>query len=287
MRHGVSRLTVFRYAHVSTISHLYWFLADYVPYWGPERVIGNLHMLFESHFTISNRRFNTINELSANLLSSRSTIDLCRNALDVLSHLENDLPYCLAYTTVDYHPPELLATPDSRFEGSATHSNDRHISISSSASSYSTNDMENQSNIYIFALQETVGCAFDSSIAPSRIVADTDEDASTPLAMPGPSENLSGQLPTTAAWQAAMVEMARTGDIVEVTNVQDWLIDVPHRGLPGMLPYRGVVIPLKQDDKIVACIALALNPALPWSKDFKTFIDVSLSATSGLSMVKD
>lgn len=232
-------------------------------------------MLFESHHTISNRRFNTINELTANLLSSRSTIDLCRNALEVLSHLEKDLPYCLAYTTVDYHPPELLATPESAFEGGSSLGKDRHISISSSASSYSTNDIENQSNIYIFALQETVGCAFDSTIAPSRIVVDTDEDASTPLAMPG-NDALVTQLPTSAAWQMAMVEMVRTGDIIEVTNVQDWLGDVPPRGHAGMTPYRGVVVPLKQGDKIVACIALALNPALPWSKDFKTFIDVSV-----------
>jgi hypothetical protein len=231
-------------------------------------------MLFESHHTISNRRFNTINELSANLLNSRSTIDLCRNALEVLSHLDADLPYCLAYTTVDYQPPEMLATSDDAMDGSSGMRKDRHISISSSASSYSTNDLENQSNIYIFALQETVGCAFDSSIAPSRIVVDTDDDASTPLAMPG-SDTLAQQLPTTAAWQAAMVEMVKTGNIIEVTNIQDWLTDVPHRGLAGMIPYRGVVIPLKQGDKIVACIALALNPALPWSKDFQTFINVS------------
>lgn len=234
-------------------------------------------MLFESHHTISNRRFNTINELSANLLSSRSTIDLCRNALEVLSHLEADLPYCLAYTTVDYQPPEMLASTENGLDGSTSVGKDRHISISSSASSYSTNDLENQSNIYIFALQETVGCAFDSSIAPSRVVVDTDDDASTPLAMPG-GESLASQLPTTAAWQAAMVEMVKTGDIIEVTNIQDWLTDVPHRGLANMVPYRGVVVPLKQGDKIVACIALALNPALPWSKDFKTFIDVSCSS---------
>lgn len=241
-------------------------------------------MLFESYHAIHGRRFNTINELSAQVLVSRSTIDLCRNALEVLSHLETDLPYCLAYTTVDYNPPELLATPDGNTDGS-TNGNNRHISISSSASSYSTNDIENQSNVYIFALQETVGCAFDSTIAPSRIVVDTDEDtALTPLAQGGEVDSIRMQLPTSLAWHNAMLQMVKTGDIVEVTNIDQWLGDTPHRGLPGMIPYRGVLIPLKQGDEIVACIALALNPALPWASDLKTFIDVSPISSAATAM---
>lgn len=187
--------------------------------------------------------------------------------------MDIDLPYCLAYTRVAYEPPELL-TPTGDGTGVGA-SPDPYIAISS-AGSISSKDLESQSNVHVFSLQETIGCAFDSSIAPSRILVDTEEEDggidSPGTEMPGgqfvhtPSANL--------AWQDAMKQMVRTGATVEVEEVHKWLDGVPRRGLPGMTPYRAVLIPLKVGQEIEACVVCLLNPALPWADDFKTFINV-------------
>lgn len=194
--------------------------------------------------------------------------------MDVFSRLEIDLPYCLAYTKVAYEPPE-LATPTA--DGShGTAMPEPYVSISS-AGSISSRDVETQSNIHVFALQETVGCAFDSAIAPSRIVVDTDDDtgdATTPNCMASPDGVSPLGLPSNL-WQTALAEMTRTGEMVEVTNVQRWLTDIPHRGLPGMKPYRAVLVPLKYDNAIQGCLILLLNPALPFGSDFKTFLGIT------------
>ena len=185
---------------------------------------------------------------------------MCRNALDVLSRLDIDLPYCLAYTKVPYEPPEQVASAD----GIVGVSPDPYISLSS-AGSISSKDVESQDNVHVFALQETVGCAFDSLLAPSRILVDLDE------------ENCSTPGATSVAWQEALAKMVITGETIQVDDAYKWLDGVPHRGLPGMKPWRAVVIPLKVGNEIEACVVCMLNPALPWSHDFKTFINVSLS----------
>lgn len=237
--------------------------------------------LAPSQNPVSARRMAIIADLGASLSSIRSTIDLCRNTLDVLSRLEIDLPYCLAYTKVAYEPPELQSSSDGLVQASP----EPYISISS-AGSISSLDMESNSNIHVFALQETVGCAFDSAIAPGRIIVDIDNEA------PFPTRDMGSMVSTPTGlnspiWQAAVGEMLRTQEMVEVTDVHKWLKDIPHRGLPGLKPYRAVVVPLKQGNEITGCIISFLNPALPWQKDFKTFIAiVSRQINLSLAMVK-
>ena len=237
-------------------------------------------MLFEQQNQtnpISMRRTNAISELSAQLSSSRSTIDLCRNALEVLTKMEVDMPYLLAYTRVAYEPPEML-TPNGEPSNGVGASPDPYIAISS-AGSISSKDIESQHNIHVFALQETVGCAYDSSIAPSRILVDTDDDGSVSPGTEVPETTdmvMDARTPLAGpAWREAMVQMVRTGTMVEVEDVHKWLDGVPHRGLPGMIPYRAVLIPLKVGNEIEACVVCLLNPALPWASDFKTFVGVS------------
>lgn len=238
----------------------------YVPYFSQDRVIGNLHMLFEQQKTqnpITMRRISAISDLSAHLSSSRNTIDLCRNALDVLSRLEIDLPYCLAYTKVPYEPPEQIAAA----EGVVGVSPDPYISLSS-AGSISSKDVEALDNVHVFALQETVGCAFDSPLAPSRVLVDLEDFAT------GSNLGVSTPGATAVAWQEAMAKMLKTDQIVQVDDAHKWLEGVPHRGLPGFTPWRAVVIPLKTGSEIEACVVCLLNPALPYSEDFRTFINV-------------
>lgn len=256
----------------------------YTPYWGQDRVIGNLLILFEQQEKqnpISARRTAVLAELSASLSSSRSTIDLCRNTLEVLFRLEVDLPYCMAYTKVAYEPPELL-TPT---EGIVGVSPDPYISISS-AGSISSKDLEEQQNIHVFALQETVGCAFDSAIAPSRIMVDMEDEGGIT-----PTGDGHTRFPGTAAasnpWQKAALEVMRTGEMVEVADIHRYLTDVPHRGLPTLKPYRAVVMPLKQGSQILGFIITLLNPALPWGQDFKVFIAVAMRQINmSLAMVR-
>ena len=174
----------------------------------------------------------------------------------------------MAYTKVAYEPPEQM-TPTDDINGPSP---DPYISISS-AGSISSRDMELQSNIHVFALQETVGCAFDSAIAPSRILVDMDQETGTPDTEIPPNLNTPTGLPD-PIWQAAVTEMVRTKEMVEITDVQKWLTDIPHRGLPGLRPYRAVVIPLKQSNEIVGCVMALLNPALPWTTEFKTFVAI-------------
>ena len=184
--------------------------------------------------------------------------------MDVLSRLDIDLPYCLAYTKVPYEPPEQVAAAD----GVVGVSPDPYISLSS-AGSISSKDIEAQENVHVFALQETVGCAFDSLLAPSRILVDLDDYGG--VTTPGA---------TAGAWQEAMAKMLSTGDTVQVDDAYKWLDGVPHRGLPGLKPWRAVVIPLKAGTQIEGCLVFMLNPALPWGHDFKTFINVGKHLSS-------
>lgn len=237
---------------------------------------------------ISARRIETIADLSARLSSSRSTIDLCRNALDVLSGLEIDLPYCLAYSKVAYEPPELLEAVGNTNGSSGASPDARIISISSAGSSCSR-EFEEQKNIHVFALQETVGAAFDSPLAPSRLMIDIEDDAGSPSAEGGltPLATPGGHAMPHPAWQEALADVLRTGDMVVVDNVQQWMKGVPHRGLASILPYRAVAIPLKQGSEVVGCIMLLLNGGLPWSTDYKRFIDIiARQLNLSLSMVR-
>jgi hypothetical protein len=274
----------------------------YTPYWGQDRVIGNLLILFEqqvSRFSglvdkslcssnlqekqnpVASRRTAVLAELSASLSSSRSTIDLCRNTLEVLSRLEVDLPYCMAYTKVAYEPPELLTPTD----GLVGASPDPYISISS-AGSISSKDIEEQQNIHVFALQETVGCAFDSAIAPSRIMVDTEDEGGVTPTTEG-HVRFPGAIAVNNPWQKAALEVMRTGEMAEVVDMHRYLDDVPHRGLPTLKPYRAVLMPLKQGNQVLGFIIALLNPALPWGSEFKVFIAVAMRQINlSLSMVR-
>ena len=229
---------------------------------------------------IAARRIEGIADLGARLSSSRNTIDLCRNTLDVLSGLEYDLPYCLAYTKVAYEPPAML-------DGKSPSGTDPHIVSISSAGSASSKDFEEQQNIHIFALQETVGVAFDSRLAPSRLIVDLNSATGSPSGEGSLTPTGVTASSRTPAWQAAMAEVLRTGEAVHLTDIQDWLVGVPHRGLPGFTPYRATVLPLRQGTDVLGCIILLLNPALAWDADFQRLIDITARQISlSLSMVR-
>jgi hypothetical protein len=117
-----------------------------------------------------------------------------------------------------------------------------------------------------FILQETIGCAFGSSIAPRKITVRHDTRTQD-----GP-------------WPFA--EMCRTGDIVIIDGIQHLLEEVPPRGIPGMRPTTAAILPLLQGEEVIGCFVLCLNPALPYNAEFRVFLDIiHRQISSNASMV--
>lgn len=181
---------------------------------------------------ISARRLEVITTLGAVLAAQGNLIDLCRSACKSLSTLERDLPYCIAYTCSPNYSSDDDKSPESASE--------------------------------TFVLQETVGCPFDSAIAPVRLPVN--------LSDPGyeaPAVTSEGHF-----WQKHLDEMCQTKKPVDVVGVRPLLEGLPKRGFSD--PVRAVIIPLIWQNTVSGCFIFLLSPTLPYHEgsDLKQFIDI-------------
>jgi hypothetical protein len=206
------------------------------------------------------RRISSLSDLGARLLSARCMPDLCRMSCDVLRQLDHDLPYCIAYTRITIPKDD-----DITFHS---------FNTSSGASTFTGTGSQDSSegNRFVFMLEETVGCPFDCAIAPMRIAVDLDDETPSIL------------LPLINPWINPIRKMCQTGQCVEIPGIGHLLDGIPHRGIPGIRPYRAVCMPLKHGSEIVGCFICLLNPASPWESEFQMFMSVlerqlSLSTT--------
>lgn len=208
--------------------------------------IGVIHKLFEGQDrVVGARRMAAIAVLGGKLASQGNMFDMCRSACDTFAQLPHDIPYCLAYTTQPDEAPDASDPDNYTFVSSSTSSSD-HTYIEDTHMLSRT-----------FVLQETVGCPFDSKIAPSRIFVDPSESsvAETP-GLTGPGDN--------HFWRPYLEEACRTKEPVNVVGFQHLLSDIEPRGF--FTPVRAIVLPLSSPTDIVGAFIFLLSPTLPFKR---------------------
>lgn len=182
--------------------------------------------------TITGRRLEVITTLGSDLASQGNLFDLCRAACKSMSTLDRDLPYCVAYTCSPRYNPD---------DEGVDHS------------------------LQTFILQDTVGCPFDSGIAPVRLPVNPDEAGLNPSASTSSGAHF---------WQDHLDKMCRTKTPVNVTGFQNLLDGLPLRGF--FTPRRAVMVPLLWQGAVVGCFIFLLSPALPYNEgsDLHRFVNI-------------
>ena len=189
-------------------------------------------------------------------------IDVCRFSCNVLAQLDRDLPFAMAYTCEvdeDVKNSESMAVP--------------HVVLAEEQSEMPTH------RSLIFTLQETIGCPFDCSAAPSKItISVSQNDAGDHHSPPIPSDGMK---------QWPLEEVYRRRECIIVEDVQNFVKDLKPRGFEGILPHKAACIPLIYNNDVVGCFIFFLNPALLIDATFFTFLDIlGRQLASSLSTAK-
>lgn len=243
---------------------------SYDPWMGANgKPIGILHHLFEqTHLNpIAARRMNVLVTLGASLASQATVTDLYRSACSILSTLDRDLPYCMAYTC---QSPEDQPVPHDMLR-------DGLLSVSS-ADSQAASDQDDSSSDRVFVLQETVGCEFGSALAPNHITLSSSANENDP-------SDSSGHF-----WREPLVEMCATQKRVSATGVEALLANVPGRGYDSAVPVRAILVPLVYNSEVFGCFIFCLSPLLPYEEtgDLQRFIKIlSRQLNFGLQAVRN
>lgn len=121
----------------------------------------------------------------------------------------------------------------------------------------------------VYVLQETIGCDPGCALAPKMITVIQDNA--------GLIETNNGPWP--------LAQVCATREIVIVDNIGPLLRDVPARGITHLRPTRAAVLPLLRSDRVVGCLVVCLNPALPYNADFQRFLEVLARQISASAVV--